>query len=167
MEKTGKMWASIVRKDIPKYQKLFLNMHKKQAFDAKRFAEVCQREVCVCGYSFGFLTSVLCGLLFCISLTTECILMHFMQVKTKISRSLKWMRGAPARTRKLARDMLVFWKKVDKEQVCFLLLSCYLLISFTVFHCRFLFLVTRWNKALVMNRVIFMNQDLSNLHFWE
>lgn len=123
MEKVCKMWASIVRKDIPKYQKLFLNIHKKQAFDAKRFAEICQREVCVCGGN-PLVFSLLCGLPFCISPTIECILIHLLQVKTKISRSLKWMRGAPSRTRKLARDMLVFWKRVDKEQVCFLLLIC-------------------------------------------
>ena len=36
----------------------------------------------------------------------------------KVSRSLKLMRGAPIRTRKLARDMLLFWKRVDKEMVC-------------------------------------------------
>lgn len=35
----------------------------------------------------------------------------------KVSRSLKLMRGAGIRTRKLARDMLVFWKRVDKEMV--------------------------------------------------
>lgn len=37
----------------------------------------------------------------------------------KVSRSLKLMRGAGLRTRKLARDMLVFWKRVDKEMVIF------------------------------------------------
>lgn len=31
---------------------------------------------------------------------------------------MKLMRSAPVRTRKLARDMLIFWKRVDKEQVC-------------------------------------------------
>ncbi|GJV45888.1 DNA helicase INO80 [Tanacetum coccineum] len=36
------------------------------------------------------------------------------EVKMKMSRSLKLMRGALIRTRKLARDM-VFWKRVDKE----------------------------------------------------
>lgn len=41
----------------------------------------------------------------------------FSQVKLKVSRSLKLMRGAAIRTRKLARDMLVFWKRVDKEMV--------------------------------------------------
>lgn len=39
----------------------------------------------------------------------------------KVSRSLKLMRGAAFRTRKLARDMLVFWKRVDKEMVHILL----------------------------------------------
>ncbi|KAL6534641.1 putative DNA helicase ino80 [Orobanche gracilis] len=37
------------------------------------------------------------------------------EVKMKVSRSLKLMRGAALRTRKMARDMLVFWKRVDKE----------------------------------------------------
>ncbi|CAL4931007.1 unnamed protein product [Urochloa decumbens] len=38
------------------------------------------------------------------------------EVKYKVSRSLKLMRCAAIRTRKLARDMLIFWKRVDKEQ---------------------------------------------------
>ncbi|CAN6312749.1 unnamed protein product [Urochloa humidicola] len=38
------------------------------------------------------------------------------EVKYKVSRSLKLMRCAAIRTRKLARDMLLFWKRVDKEQ---------------------------------------------------
>uniref|UniRef100_A0A2P2MVL9 DNA helicase INO80 isoform X1 n=1 Tax=Rhizophora mucronata TaxID=61149 RepID=A0A2P2MVL9_RHIMU len=40
----------------------------------------------------------------------------------KASKSLKLMRSAVIRTRKLARDMLLFWKRVDKEMVpfCFL-----------------------------------------------
>lgn len=37
----------------------------------------------------------------------------------KVSRSLKLMRGAAIRTRKLARDMLLFWKRIDKEMVSF------------------------------------------------
>ncbi|KAL3623744.1 putative DNA helicase ino80 [Castilleja foliolosa] len=37
------------------------------------------------------------------------------EVKMKVSRSLKLMRGAGIRTRRMARDMLVFWKRVDKE----------------------------------------------------
>lgn len=37
----------------------------------------------------------------------------------KVSRSFKLIRGASIRTRKLARDMLVFWKRVDKEMVIF------------------------------------------------
>lgn len=37
----------------------------------------------------------------------------------KVSRSLKWIRGASTRTRKLARDMLLFWKRIDKEMVHF------------------------------------------------
>ncbi|KAI3721533.1 hypothetical protein L2E82_32549 [Cichorium intybus] len=35
----------------------------------------------------------------------------------KMSRSLKLMRVASIRTSKLARDMLVFWKRVDKEMM--------------------------------------------------
>jgi hypothetical protein len=53
----------------------------------------------------------------------------------KVSRSLKWTRTASIRTRKLARDMLLFWKRIDKEMVIFNLLlqfidfygACYLL----------------------------------------
>jgi len=37
----------------------------------------------------------------------------------KVSRSLKWTRTASMRTRKLARDMLLFWKRIDKEMVFF------------------------------------------------
>lgn len=44
----------------------------------------------------------------------------FYQVKVKVSRSLKLMRAAAIRTRKLARDMLLYWKRVDKEMVFFL-----------------------------------------------
>jgi hypothetical protein len=52
------------------------------------------------------------------------------QVKLKVSRSLKIMKGAAIRTRKLARDMLLFWKRVDKEMVsfCFLLNFLYVFI---------------------------------------
>ncbi|KAK9065708.1 hypothetical protein SSX86_015109 [Deinandra increscens subsp. villosa] len=80
VEKIGKYWVNMVRKDIPKHHRVFINFHRKQLTDAKRFAESCQREV-----------------------------------KMKVSRSLKLMRGASIRTRKLARDMLVFWKRIDKE----------------------------------------------------
>jgi hypothetical protein len=45
------------------------------------------------------------------------------QVKLKVSRSLKIMKGAAIRTRKLARDMLLFWKRVDKEMVSFCFLA--------------------------------------------
>lgn len=44
-EKIGKYWVNIVRKDIPRHHRNFCNFHKKQLTDAKRFAEVCQREV--------------------------------------------------------------------------------------------------------------------------
>ncbi|KAG4927837.1 hypothetical protein JHK85_054323 [Glycine max] len=36
-------------------------------------------------------------------------------VRMKVSRSLKWTRTVGMRTRKLARDMLLFWKRIDKE----------------------------------------------------
>ncbi|XP_074578356.1 chromatin-remodeling ATPase INO80 [Curcuma longa] len=81
MEKIGKVWANMVRRDIPKHHRIFTSFHKKQLADAKRFSETCQREV-----------------------------------KLKVSRSLRFMRSAAVRTRRLARDMLIFWKKVDKEQ---------------------------------------------------
>ncbi|XP_034919811.1 chromatin-remodeling ATPase INO80 isoform X2 [Populus alba] len=80
MEKIGKVWVNIVRRDIPKHHRIFTTLHRKQLIDAKRFSENCQREV-----------------------------------KMKVSRSLKIMKGAAIRTRKLARDMLLFWKRVDKE----------------------------------------------------
>lgn len=81
MDKIGKVWVNIVRRDIPRHHRAFTNLHKKQLGDAKRFSEICQREV-----------------------------------KLKVGRSIKLMRGAAIRTRKLARDMLLFWKRVDKEQ---------------------------------------------------
>lgn len=45
MEKIGRVWVGIVRRDIPKHHKLFTNFHKKQLADAKRCSETCQREV--------------------------------------------------------------------------------------------------------------------------
>lgn len=60
----------------------------------------------------------------------------------KVSRSLKLMRGAAIRTRKLARDMLMFWKRVDKEMVsCCFLCEAYLLVVSTCYmfmHCLLL-----------------------------
>ena len=47
------------------------------------------------------------------------IICFFYQVKTKMGRSHKLMKGAAIRTRKLARDMLLYWKRVDKEMVSF------------------------------------------------
>lgn len=41
-----------------------------------------------------------------------------LQVRNRNVRSLKVMKAAPMRTRRLARDMIIFWKKWDKEQVC-------------------------------------------------
>ncbi|CAJ2673301.1 unnamed protein product [Trifolium pratense] len=80
MDRIGKIWVNIVRRDIPKHHRNFTTLHRKQLIDAKRCSEYCQREV-----------------------------------RLKISRSLKWNRGASIRTRKLARDMLLFWKRIDKE----------------------------------------------------
>lgn len=48
----------------------------------------------------------------------------------KVSRSLKLMRGAAIRTRKLARDMSIFWKRVDKEMVNLLSLQYYHIIRY-------------------------------------
>ncbi|KAK2985800.1 hypothetical protein RJ640_019296, partial [Escallonia rubra] len=45
MEKIGKCWVNIVRKDIPKHHRIFTSFHRKQLADAKRFSETCQREV--------------------------------------------------------------------------------------------------------------------------
>lgn len=47
MEKIGKVWVSIVKRDIPRYHKTFFSFHKKQQIDARRFSENCQREVCI------------------------------------------------------------------------------------------------------------------------
>ncbi|RXI04738.1 hypothetical protein DVH24_039012 [Malus domestica] len=80
MDKIGKVWANIVRRDMPRHHRIFSSFHQRQLGYAKRVSENCQREV-----------------------------------KVKVSRSLKLMRGAAIRTRKLARDMLLFWKRIDKE----------------------------------------------------
>ncbi|XP_015898080.1 chromatin-remodeling ATPase INO80 isoform X1 [Ziziphus jujuba] len=45
MEKIGKVWVNIVRRDIPKHHRNFTTIHRKQLIDAKRYAENCQREV--------------------------------------------------------------------------------------------------------------------------
>ncbi|CAN4106608.1 unnamed protein product [Withania somnifera] len=45
MEKIGKYWINLVRKEIPKHHKMVFNFHKRQLTDTKRFAETCQREV--------------------------------------------------------------------------------------------------------------------------
>lgn len=47
MEKIGKVWVNIVRRDIPKHHKVFTTFHRKQFIDAKRFSENCQREACI------------------------------------------------------------------------------------------------------------------------
>ncbi|KAK7392946.1 hypothetical protein VNO78_21396 [Psophocarpus tetragonolobus] len=80
MDRFGKIWINIVRRDIPKHHRNFTTFHRKQLIDAKKLSEYCQREV-----------------------------------KLRISRSVKWIKGASIRSRKLARDMLLFWKRVDKE----------------------------------------------------
>jgi len=61
------------------------------------------------------------------------------QVKLKVSRSLKIMKGAAIRTRKLARDMLLFWKRVDKEMVSFcfiaeLSLCFHIMVFYSICH---------------------------------
>lgn len=45
LDKVGKHWANLIRKDLPRHFKQFMNIHKKQLQDTKRFAEFCQREV--------------------------------------------------------------------------------------------------------------------------
>ncbi|KAJ4824645.1 putative DNA helicase ino80 [Turnera subulata] len=45
MERIGKVWVNIVRRDIPKHHRIFTTFHRKQLIDAKRFSESCQREV--------------------------------------------------------------------------------------------------------------------------
>lgn len=109
MEKISKYWVNIARKEIPKHHRIFANFHRKQITDAKRVSETCQREVCATA------TYVLSS--FQIYAMVDFSILIFLQVKMKVSRSLKVMRGAGMRTRKLARDMLVFWKRVDKEMV--------------------------------------------------
>ncbi|XP_031494199.1 chromatin-remodeling ATPase INO80 [Nymphaea colorata] len=78
-DKLKKAWDNML-KNFGRHYKMFVNFHRKQVMDAKKFSESCQREV-----------------------------------KLRATRSLKYMRGAPMRTRKLARDMLVFWKRMDRE----------------------------------------------------
>ncbi|KAF8398330.1 hypothetical protein HHK36_017257 [Tetracentron sinense] len=45
IEKIGKVWVNIVKRDIPKHHRIFTNFHRKQLTDAKRCSETCQREV--------------------------------------------------------------------------------------------------------------------------
>lgn len=47
MEKIGKAWVNIVRRDIPKHHRIFTTFHRKQLIDAKRFSENCQREASI------------------------------------------------------------------------------------------------------------------------
>ncbi|KAL9232600.1 hypothetical protein vseg_007695 [Gypsophila vaccaria] len=45
MEKIGKVWVNIAKRDIYKHHRIFFNNVRKQSMDAKRCAEACQREV--------------------------------------------------------------------------------------------------------------------------
>ncbi|GER57189.1 DNA helicase INO80 [Striga asiatica] len=45
MEKIGKYWVNIARREIPKHHRIFTSFHRKQFIDAKRVSETCQREV--------------------------------------------------------------------------------------------------------------------------
>lgn len=47
IDKIGKAWVTIARRDIPKHQKLLVNSFRKQIADAKRCSEACQKEVSV------------------------------------------------------------------------------------------------------------------------
>jgi len=53
MDKIGKVWVNIVRRDIPRHHRAFTNLHKKQLTDAKRFSDFCQREVCIVYLTFS------------------------------------------------------------------------------------------------------------------
>lgn len=137
MEKLSKFWVNIARKEIPKHHRIFTNFHRKQLTDAKRVSETCQREVCAngdiffatCGFPFPFFVVLMNAwhtfLVLQLYIVTNALFWILFQVKMKVSRSLKLMRGAAIRTRKLARDMLVFWKRVDKEMVHFLFVYCF------------------------------------------
>ncbi|KAL6133999.1 hypothetical protein ACLB2K_066232 [Fragaria x ananassa] len=45
MDRIGRVWVNMVRRDIPKHQRFFTTFHRKQLIDAKRVSENCQREV--------------------------------------------------------------------------------------------------------------------------
>lgn len=47
MDKIGKVWVSLVRKDIPKHHRVFTSFHRKQMGEAKRVSESCLREACI------------------------------------------------------------------------------------------------------------------------
>lgn len=55
LEKIGKLWVNIARRDIPKHHRLFTNFQKKRLADAKRFSETCQREVFIFCVEFAVL----------------------------------------------------------------------------------------------------------------
>lgn len=46
MDKFGKIWVNIVRRDLPRHHRNFTAFHRKQLIDAKRASDNCQREVC-------------------------------------------------------------------------------------------------------------------------
>lgn len=54
MEKIGKIWVNIVRRDLPKHHRNFTAFHRKQLIDAKRFSETCQREACIIYFLLEF-----------------------------------------------------------------------------------------------------------------
>ncbi|KAL4204250.1 hypothetical protein AMTRI_Chr01g108830 [Amborella trichopoda] len=45
MEKVGRAWTTIVRRDFPKHYRTFVALHRKQLLDAKKYSDSCQREV--------------------------------------------------------------------------------------------------------------------------
>lgn len=79
----------------------------------------------------------ICGLNNVRDLELRHLLFWSWQVKNRNVRSLKILKAAPMRTRRLARDMIIFWKKWDKEQVLELSLhEAYLfLLSLCVYCC--------------------------------
>lgn len=77
MEKIGKVWVSIVRRDIPKHHRSFTALHRKQLIDAKRFVESCQKEASIilfgpCSFTnFNFLSA--CGIWFSVPQTSAVV----------------------------------------------------------------------------------------------
>lgn len=123
-DKIRKVWINIVRRDIPKHHRVFTTFHRKQSIDAKRFADGCQREVIEFdSHIMALPTHLNCKLSFsCISSYSKFSFAVTLssQVRMKVARSFKLPRSAPIRTRKISRDMLLFWKRYDKQMVHFL-----------------------------------------------